>query len=71
MIKRQFGTNAAGCKAIHVNGNAIIWSNQVKHLGNVIDCNAALLHDCFRHNVVVIMVQFYGNYMVKVSTVSV
>ena len=34
-----FGTSAAGCKAIRVNGTAINWSNQVKHLGNVIDCN--------------------------------
>ena len=34
-----FGTNATGCKAIRVNGTAINWSNQVKHLGNVIDCN--------------------------------
>ena len=32
-----FGTSAAGFKCISVNDNDIMWSNRVKHLGNVID----------------------------------
>ena len=35
----MFGTSAAGCKCISVNDNEIMWSNRVKHLGNVIDCD--------------------------------
>ena len=34
----MFGTSAAWCKCISVNDNEIMWSNRVKHLGDVIDC---------------------------------
>ena len=34
----MFGTSAAGCKCISVNDYESMWSNRVKHLGNVIDC---------------------------------
>ena len=42
----MFGTtSAAGCKCISVNGNEIMWSNRVKHLGNVIDCELSDVAD--------------------------
>ena len=39
------GTSAAGCKCISVNDNEIMWSNSVKHLGNVIDCDLSDVAD--------------------------
>ena len=39
----MFGTSAAGCKCISVNDNEIMWSNRVKHLGNVIVTYPTLL----------------------------
>ena len=41
----MFGTSAAGCKCISVNDNEIMWSNRVKHLGNVIDCDLSDVAD--------------------------
>ena len=41
----MFGTSAAGCKCISVNDNEIMWSNRVKHLGNVIDCELSDVAD--------------------------
>ena len=41
----MFGTSAAGCKCISVNANEMMWSNRVKHLGNVIDCDLSDVAD--------------------------
>ncbi len=41
----MFGTSPAGCKCISVNDNEIMWSNRVKHLGNVIDCELSDVAD--------------------------
>ena len=78
-------------KCISVNDKEIMWSNRVKNLGNVIDCDLSDVADsnskkghfiasvnwfvshfsgqvplycyyvCFRHTVVVITDQYYGN----------
>ena len=41
----MFGTSAAGFKYISVNDNGIMWSNRVKHIGNVIDCDLSDVAD--------------------------
>ena len=41
----MFGTSATGCKYISVNDNEIMWSNRVKNLGNVIDCELSDVAD--------------------------
>ena len=41
----MFGTSAAGFKCIIVNDNEIMWSNRVKHLGNVINCDLSDVAD--------------------------
>ena len=47
MIKRQIASCLVpGCKCISVNDNEMMWSNILKHLGNVIDCELSDVADC-------------------------